>query len=262
MKRIMSVVQAEKLKMKHMRFTWISYLAFGLAPVMGAIFMIVLRNGTSGPLPSGLAMKAEAMHISFNWTSYLDILTQAVGVGGILVFGFVASWVFGREYVEGTAKDMLSLPASRSMILNAKFLIYVRWCLTLAVSNLLVSVVLGSLLGLPTGEMERLGSMLISYASTTILTILAVLPVAFFAIWSRGYLGPLGVMALMLVLAQILSALGLGLYFPWAIPGIFSGAGGELRKYLGLFHYSLLFATAVMGYIATIWYWNKVDQNK
>src|SRR5690606_5393903 len=46
---------------------------------------------------------------------------------GVLLFGFVASWLFGREYADGTAKDQLALPVSRTQILNAKYIYYVLW---------------------------------------------------------------------------------------------------------------------------------------
>ncbi|MBK7811136.1 MAG: ABC transporter permease [Saprospiraceae bacterium] len=60
------------------------------------------------------------MNMEASWKSYIDLLTQAVGVGGVLAFGFVASWLFGREYPDGTAKDLLSLPTSRTKILECK----------------------------------------------------------------------------------------------------------------------------------------------
>ncbi|MBL0110596.1 MAG: hypothetical protein IPP42_06940 [Saprospiraceae bacterium] len=39
-------------------------------------------------------------------------------------------------------------------------------------------------------------------------------PVAYFALWGKGYLSPLGLVTIMLVLSQILGALGVGQYFP------------------------------------------------
>ena len=54
------------------------------------------------------------MNFSADWNSYFGILTQSIGVGGVLIFGFVASWIFGREYSDGTAKDLLALPTSIS----------------------------------------------------------------------------------------------------------------------------------------------------
>lgn len=127
----------------------------------------------------GLVAKAQAMKIEATWKSYIDLLTQAVGVGGVLAFGFVASWLFGREYSDGTAKDLLSLPTSRTIILNAKFIVYLIWCLALVVSNLLIGLLIGTILQLPTMEINILAQLLSDYFVTTFLTILIGVPIAF-----------------------------------------------------------------------------------
>src|SRR5699024_12695086 len=55
------------------------------------------------------------------WPSYLNLYAQIIAVGGIFVFGFVNSWIFGREYADNTIKDLLALPYPRAVIVLAKF---------------------------------------------------------------------------------------------------------------------------------------------
>ncbi|NJK97833.1 MAG: hypothetical protein HC905_25610 [Bacteroidales bacterium] len=43
-------------------------------------------------------------------------------------------------------------------------------------------------------------------------------------------MAPLGIVAILLVLAQVIGALGFGNFFPWAVPGIYSGSGGADLK--------------------------------
>ena len=210
----------------------------------------------------GLVAKANAMKMEANWKSYLDLLTQAVGVGGVLAFGFVASWLFGREYSDGTAKDLLSLPTSRIKILNAKFIVYIIWCLALVFSNLLIGLLLGIILQLPTTENNAIIPLLTDYFITTILTILTGVPIAFFALLGKGYLAPLGFVALTLVLAQVIAAIGYGSYFPWAIPGLYSGAGGAYKNLLDNYSFSILILTCIVGYLSTVIYWRTADQTK
>lgn len=176
--------------------------------------------------------KAEMMDFAANWESYFGILTQAIGVGGVLIFGFVASWVFGREYSDGTAKDLLALPTSRTKIINAKFSVYLFWCFSLAIFNLVIGFIIGFLLKLPPLNEGLLYDKFIIYLNTTILTILLGTPIAFFSLWGKGYLDSLGFVALTLVIAQIIAATGFGYYFPWSIPGLYSGAGGEYKAQL------------------------------
>ena len=100
------------------------------------------------------------------------------------------------------------------------------------------------------------------YLITTVLTILIGTPIAFFAIWGKGYLAPLGFVVLTLVFSQIIAATGYGTYFPWAIPGLFSGSGGEYKSYLNFMSYAMLLLTSIAGYIASITFWKIADQTK
>lgn len=262
MKPQLQALQAEFLKLRHSKILWVTFAAFGLAPIMGAVFILIVQDGEAMAKAGGLAAKAKAMNFEPTWKAYLDILNQAVGVGGVLVFGFVASWIFGREYSDGTAKDLLSLPTSRTRILNSKFVLYVFWCLLLVLSNLLVAALLGTIMQLPAIEINILSRFLTDYFVTTLLTIIIGTPIAFFAIWGKGYLAPLGFVALTLVFAQVIAATGYGTYFPWSVPGLFSGAGGEYKMLLNNFSYGILMLTSIAGYLMTIIYWNKADQTK
>ncbi|MBL7901022.1 MAG: ABC transporter permease [Bacteroidia bacterium] len=262
MKQQIQAIQAELLKNKHSSILWATFVAFGLAPVIGAVFILIIKDADALAKAGSLAMKAKAMNFEANWKSYLGLLNQALAVGGVLVFGFVASWVFGREYSDGTAKDLLSLPTSRTKILNAKFSIYILWCLALVVSNLLLGFVIGSMLHLPAQETDIVFPLLSNYFITAFMTILLGYPIALFAIWGKGYLTPLGFVALTLVFSQIIAATGYGTYFPWSIPGLYSGAGGEYKKLLNDVSYTLVVLTGISGYLATLGYWKVADQTK
>lgn len=214
MKIFLKALPVEILKTTHSSIVRASFIAFGLAPVMGAVFILMIQFPESFTHAGGLFAKANTMNFENNWSSYLGILSQAVGVGGILIFGFVASWIFGREYSDGTAKDLLSLPTSRTTIIKAKFALYTLWCLSLAVSNLCLAFIFGLLLNLPAMDFQGMLLQLSGYGMTTLLTILVGTPSAFFALYGKGYLAPLGFVALTLVFAQVIAAAGYGTYFP------------------------------------------------
>lgn len=260
MRQQLQALQVEILKIKYSRILWATFVAFGLGPIMGAVFILIVQDPEAMSKAGGLAMKAKAMNFEANWSSYLDILTQTIGVGGILLFGFVASWIFGREYSDRTATDLLALPISRTKILNAKFLLYVIWCFMLVLSNLLIAIVLGTIMQLPTMGMDFLSQFMSDYFITTVLTIIVGIPIAFFALYGKGYLAPLAFVALTLVFAQVIAAVGYGSYFPWAIPGLYSGAGGAYKSLLNNLSYTILICTGIGGYFASILYWKMSDQ--
>ncbi len=254
---------AEILKNKHSQITWVTFIAFSLAPIFGGVFMFLMKdNGVEG-LSGAFKSKATLMSFEANWSSYLGLLSQAVGVGGILIFGFVASWLFGREYSDGTAKDLLSLPISRTKIMNAKFMYYIIWCVALTFSNLLLGLLIGFVLQLPGWSAVVFANNLTVYVVTTILIILLNTPIAFFAISGKGFMAPLGIVAILLVFAQIIGALGFGNYFPWAVPGIYSGSGGvDLKTNLNYLSYLIIIITSIIGYFSTILWWKYADQTK
>jgi hypothetical protein len=137
---------------------------------------------------------------------------------------------------------------------------YLVWCLALVLSNLLVGKIISWALSIPDGNNHTQN--LTSYFGTTLLTLPLATPIAFFAIWGKGYLAPLGFVALTLVFSQIIAATGYGNYFPWSIPGLYSGAGGQYKSLLNIGSYSMVLITFLVGYAATILYWIHADQTK
>lgn len=184
MKQQIQALQAELLKAKYANTVWWTFIAFALAPLMGGAFIMIIQDPEAVAQGGGLVAKAKAMNMEASWKSYIDLLTQAVGVGGVLAFGFVASWLFGRS-IGWNCKDLLSLPTSRTKILNAKFIVYVIWCLGLVISNLFIGFLIGSILQLPILETKILSSLLWNYFITTFLTILVGVPIAFLLFWVR-----------------------------------------------------------------------------
>ena len=140
---------AEIGKNRHARIIWVTFIAFALAPVFGAVFLYLMKDAGYAGLSGAFKTKAVLMSFEANWNSYLGLLSQAAGIGGVVIFGFAASWLFGREYSDRTAKDPLALPISRTKILNAKFIYYTFWCLLLVTSNLLLGLLFGFALDLP-----------------------------------------------------------------------------------------------------------------
>ncbi|MCB0504616.1 MAG: ABC transporter permease [Cyclobacteriaceae bacterium] len=252
--------RAELIKLKHSPFVWVSFIAFALGPIMGGIILYVLGSGNMDP-SSMLSQKAQMMDFKLNWDGFFILLSQVVGVGGVMIFGFVASWLFGREYSDKTSKDLLALPISRSTILNAKFLTYILWCIALVVSNLLLGLIIGKIMGLTGLTWEILIPNLTIYIVTTLMVVALGSPISFFALWGKGYMAPLGFLVLTLVFAQIVAAVGYGHLFPWALPGLYSGTGGEAASHITSGSFIILILMALTGYIACQQWWRRADQH-
>ena len=262
MSELKRALSSELLKLKHMSILWITFAAFALIPVMGGVIMFLIQNPGLIPKSSILSVKISMLSTPVNLDSYLSMfLSQGAGIAGIIIFGFIASYLFGREYSDHTYRDLLSLPISRTKILNAKFVIYVGWCLGLAISDLVLGLAVSRILNMSVGEYHIIFKDIKIYFITILLTILLGTWIPFFALWAKGYLAPLGFLIMALMMAQFSPYLGWGQYFPWSIPGIYSGAAGEeLKKLLNVWSYLSLFFTCTLGYILTISWWKHTDQ--
>jgi len=258
----MNSLKAELLKCKHSPIILISFITFAIVPVMSGIFMQLMKNPEVIGNGSAINTKMEMLNVSANWDAMFMILKQGMGIGGVLIFGFLVSWLFGREYSDNTLKDILSLPTSKTKIINAKFTVYFLWAIALAISNFLLGMIFGIILHLPDFDAVACWIHIQEYAFTTLLTILLGILIAFFAMLGRGYLAPLGFVVLSVVFSQIIGAIGWGHYFPWAIPALYSGVAGDYKEQLNMMSYVVLIIVSIAGYCMAVMYWKNTDHCK
>ncbi len=260
MRALFSACKAEFLKARRSKLFPVTTGALCLAPLFGALFVIVLRNPDLSAGNEALRTKAAATGFTADWPSFLNLIAQAVGVGGLVVFGFVTAWVFGREYADRTIKDLLTLPVGRTLTVTAKLIICLLWCLWITAITTAVALVIGMFLRLPEWNAEILLSSLVHISTTASLTIALCPIVAYTATAGKGYLVPLGFVFLTIVTGQIIGALGYGAYYPWAIPALHSGLGSESGGTVGPISYLIVFLSGCIGTRAVIYRWNYADQ--
>jgi ABC-2 type transport system permease protein len=175
----------------------------------------------------------------------------------------VASWVFGREYSDRTAKDLLALPVSRLNMVFAKFIVVLVWCLLLSAVMFAASLLTGLAVGISGWKEASLARSFYMFAGSAFLTLLLCTPVAFIASISRGYLLPIAFAILTLIITNFVAigASGLMPYFPWGIPALFSGiAGSQSLPPAGPASYIILAATSILGFLGTATWWRFADQ--
>jgi ABC-2 type transport system permease protein len=230
-------------------------LACGLA-----FLMFIYKYPTFARSIGLISTKANLAGGAATWPYYLGILGQALAIGGLLLFTLIESWVFGREFVDGTLKDLLAVPVARATILAAKFIVVVLWSVLLSAMLFLVSLLLGIAIGLSQGSMEIFWHGAVTLAVATCLVIIDVLPFSFFASVGRGYLLPMGVVLLVLVLGNVAAIAGWGNYFPWAVPALYAGLVG--KGSLDPASYLLVLVTGLAGLAGTYLWWKYADQNR
>lgn len=261
MKSILATFVTECLKLRRAKIPGFTILIFLFIPLMMGLMFFVQKHPEISAKLGMIGTKATMLRLGkADWTAYLVFLTQGMAGIGLMGFGFVTSWVFGREFSDHTVKDILALPVSRSFIVLAKFIVVVIWCVILIFIYFASGVIFGQIIEISGWSREIIIQNAYTYSATSLLTLLLCSPVAFFASYSRGYLLPIGFVILTLLMANFTGLVGLGPYFPWAIPGLFSAPAGSEGMQLSAASYIILSFTSVLGFVGTIAWWRFADQ--
>lgn len=237
------------------------YTALGsLFMPLGIAFLIFVSKNPEISQKLGL-VSAKADLIAYSgadWMAYLGLFGQLLAAGGFILFILVISWTFGREFADGTVKDMLAVPVQRSSILLAKFIVVAVWSAGLSLGIFIAGMAMGALIQLPGGSLEVISQGSGRLVVTACLVIPLVMPFAFFASVGRGYLLPVGVAVLTLMMTNLVAIAGWGEYFPWAVAGLYAQGKSPLPPV----SYWIVIVTGLVGMTATYLWWKYADQNR
>jgi ABC-2 type transport system permease protein len=261
MKGLMIALWAEGLKALRSKVLIVTlgiFIFIGL--MMGVLALLFLHPELIGR-ETLLASKASAMSIQ-DWKDFLRLDNLVVAMLGMIGFGFVTSWIFGREFSDRTVKDILALPVGRHKLVWAKLGIGFIWSLVLVFVYFLVSLGIALVIGLPGGSPELILSGFAQFCVTALLTALLSPLIAFFASWGRGYLLPIGVIILTMIITNFTVNVvpEASAYIPWAIPAIAGGAAGPDKAQVEVISLIILFFTGALGIAGTLAWWRYADQ--
>lgn len=257
-----SALWAEALKMRRSKVPLFTAIGFSIAPLMGGLFMIILKDPEAARSMGLISTKAQLVAGVADWPTFFNILAQAVAVGGAILFAIVTAWVFGREFSDRTAKELMALPTPRETIVSAKFVVIAVWTLALTIFIFLIGLLVGTLVDIPGWSQELLRSASTDVLGAAVLTISLLPFVALFAGLGHGELPPIGWTVLTVVLAQIAAVTGWGDWFPWSVPALFSGAAGPRADLMGVHSYVIVLIASALGTAATFYWWRNADHTK
>jgi ABC-2 type transport system permease protein len=175
---------------------------------------------------------------------------------GLMGFGILSSWVFGREYQDQTYKDLLSLPIPRTSLVCAKFLALELCFIGITMLAIGVTFVMGSCFGLADFNVSLAGSIVKRLVIATLYNVSLSFLFPLIASMARGILAPVSVSFGVLIMAVIFGSQSVGRYIPWSIPGIYLSD----PQLINLFSRLSVSVIAFIGVYGTILWWNYVDQ--
>jgi ABC-2 type transport system permease protein len=111
-------VEARKTASSRVSIGIVSLLVGGIAVLTGT-FAAAVRTGNVAAIAKLGASAAQP-----GWPGLLASSTQITAAASVLAFGTLLSWMFGREFAEGTITGLFALPVSRASIATAKLAVF------------------------------------------------------------------------------------------------------------------------------------------
>jgi len=246
------VLATELLKLRRSKVTWFTFAALSLGPLAIALMMWIVREPGRAAQLGLLGTKADLSGLTATWPAYFSMLTLVVGIGGMLLLSFIVAYIFGREYTEGTAKNLLALPVGRHWFVLAKLVVAAVWWALLVGAALVEGFALGAALGLPGFSSSLALNAVHDALLAAAIAYLLVPVVAWIAMLGRGYLPPLGFALAMLALGNVFIHTGWATWFPWSIVPLYIGAIGQPVTTLARSSLVVVALTFLAGIAATI----------
>lgn len=260
MKTILLALQAEFTKTLRSG-VFIGTLIFSLfvAFMLGILFFIV-KNPEMAQASAIIRAKATMVG-NADWLSFYSVLNLMIAIIGMLAFGFIASWIFGREYADKTLKDLLALPVSRYAIVTAKHLIVLLWAILIGVILFCFALTGGLLNGLEGWSDYLLVTNINRYLMVMVLNIALCPVISFLASYGRGYILPFAfILTIMLISNFAINISENAQYIPWTVPLLYAGANLKEGMDVNTASFVVLIATGIAGFIGTLCWWRYADQ--
>ncbi len=256
MNGLRAALATEWLKARRSRVPWLVLAGFSMVPLVVGLFMVILKDPEGARRLGLLGQKALLTGGSADWPTMMSMLAQAVAVGGAILFAFLTSWVFGREYADRTLRGLLASPTSRGAIVVAKSIVVGVWGVAITAWIIVFTFGVGAVVGLPGWSHALAADSVRSIAGAALLTIVLQPVTGLLASVGRGYIAGLAWAVLTIAVAQVLSVLGLGAAFPWAVPGLVS-AGPDAGATPASIVLVLLVGGA--GLVLVVEWWRRAD---
>ncbi len=262
MNAFLSALWAETLKARRSKVPLLTTAGFLILPMVSGLFMIILKDPERAKELGIISMKAQLVGGVADWPSLFEMLKMGTGIAGSILFAIITAWIFGREFSDHTAKELLALPTPRGIIVGAKFVLILLWIMGLTLFIFVITLGIGAAVDIPDWSPALAWTSFWSLLLIALLTVMLMPVVALIASAGRGYLPPLGWAFLTMALAQIVTVMGWGEWFPWAVPGLLSEFSGPQSESLCMHSYLMVLIVFISGVAATFSWWRNADQTR
>lgn len=243
---MVNLLYTEFLKLKRSKMFLVSIFGAAAAPFMCFIgYYVYIQNHHPG--------STVEFNKLFSQTNLYIILML-----GILLYGVITSYVFNREYMENTLKNLLTIPVSRISFIMSKLLILLIWIMTLTIVAWLLTLIFGLI-----GPFEGLSAKVLTesfkqYIIGGGLLFLLSTPTVLVTLLFKNYVPTI-------VFTSVITMINLAIWdtqysvlYPWSA-GFRILENNFLQEYPPQYSYISIIATSIIGFTAIIIYFKKVD---
>lgn len=245
----------ELLKLRRAIVVWIATPVLTLVVPFASIGAVALAR--SPDVPGAAGEKFAPYATGPLAQAHLEVCGQVLAVAVLAVGGFAAAWCYAREFVDGTAGALFGLAVQRRTLGLAKMLVLAVWLVLCVLAAIAVTALLTLALGgvIDAAAWSTLGVAL----GAGLLSVGLVLPFGWVATRTRSPLATVGVLIALVAVTQVVVLLGAGTWFPYAVPSLWTGAGG--REAAAAIHAPALALTAAVAPAAAVsirWAWGRL----
>lgn len=242
--RLFRTLGIEILKLKRSSMIWVSMLGIAVAPILNYIIFLSLKRNK----PSAISMERyfEQCYVFFT------VLIAA------MIFGLIATYIFNREYQEGTLGNMLTIPTGRAEYIINKLIILFLWIILLVLFNFGLSIFLNYMGLFIEFDKEIIVNYLKIYLLTGLLHFMLMPVTVFITLVFRSYIPSIGFSIFVTITSLVLTNTRYGEMFPWSLIYLLSRYQGEF-KYSRLYSIAIVILTFIASLTACILYFNRVD---
>ncbi len=235
-------------------FRWGALVVAVGVPALSTAFFELVRLGGDSPSVA----KAATMITDLSLAGLLGTAGQVLSVAIVMVAGIAASWSFGREFVDDALPALFAIATPRSSVAAAKFVVLAGWALLTVISTVILIVIGGLLLGLDMNAAALETASRVVAAGLLGAALAA--PMALVSSWRRGYLPGFVALVALVVVTQIVTAVGAGAWFPFAAPALWMGMGGAAAaSEVSTIQLLLPLPVAALAVVATLSWWRRAE---
>ncbi|EMA6345207.1 ABC transporter permease [Bacillus cytotoxicus] len=243
---MVNLLYTELLKLKRSNMFLISMIGAAVAPFMIVLAFYIEKQSK----PSAPPANFDVLFLNVNMYTALFM--------GVLLYGVVTAYLFNREYTENTLKNLLTIPVSRFHFIMSKFILLFLWIMILTIIAWGLTLLLGLLGGFPGLNSILLFQFLVKFLISGGFLFILSSPIVLVTFIMKTYVPPI-ILTIVIALINVLTASSEHKdLFPWT--AALDIVNNDLQPtYPPEYSYINIITTSLIGFIATIFYFKKID---